>query len=223
MATIFDVADYFRWCVDYGGGDNITQLKLQKLCYYAQAWHLAFTGKPLFEEEFEAWPHGPVSRALRAKYRKSGWQSIPPGDIHRSFDPARALTDDESNTLQIVWNKYGGFTATRLEELTHQEYPWRAARGALPSLARSRSIILREHMAQFYGGSMPSQGVMTVNAQGDVFRMSKKQRQEMRDRLKAQHQDVGADDEYFAVLLSEYKELESLRGRAVSVSDAPDS
>ena len=40
-------------------------MKLYKLCYFSQGWHLAWTGKPLFSDEFEGWRHGPVSQKLR--------------------------------------------------------------------------------------------------------------------------------------------------------------
>jgi len=47
MATVFDVTKYIL----YKCGEMSTW-KLQKLCFYSQAWHLAWTGNPIFEEEF---------------------------------------------------------------------------------------------------------------------------------------------------------------------------
>ena len=60
MLTAAQVADYFLSLVDEDAGDSMTNLRLQKLLFYAQAWHLALTNRPLFEEDFEAWVHGPV-------------------------------------------------------------------------------------------------------------------------------------------------------------------
>ena len=65
--TISDIADYFI-TKNHEYGDYITNLKLQKLVYYAQAWYLAFLDKPLFDEDFEAWVHGPVNRDLYDRY-----------------------------------------------------------------------------------------------------------------------------------------------------------
>ena len=59
MATVFDVAFYI---LDKLG--DMSTMKLQKLCYYAQAWSLAWDGFPLFDEEFQAWANGPVCREL---------------------------------------------------------------------------------------------------------------------------------------------------------------
>ena len=65
-----DVAEYFLALANETGG-TITNLKLQKLVYYAQAWHLANFDKPLFDAKFEAWVHGPVIPGLYEEYRVS--------------------------------------------------------------------------------------------------------------------------------------------------------
>ena len=57
-------------------GDYLTNLKLQKLVYYAQAWYLALTDEPLFDGEFEAWVHGPVNYHLYKKYQHHEWRPI---------------------------------------------------------------------------------------------------------------------------------------------------
>ncbi|QJC52764.1 DUF4065 domain-containing protein [Paenibacillus albicereus] len=127
MATIFDVAKYFRWRVDYEAGDTMTNLKLQKLCYYAQAWNLVFNKKPMFQEPLMAWDHGPANYDLYKHYRSQldqGWDSIEPGDIKESFSPNEVFSFEELETLQEVWDTYGDLGAKRLEILTHQEDPW---------------------------------------------------------------------------------------------------
>ena len=44
---------------------ELTVLKVQKLLYYCQAWHMAFyDGRRLFDGPFEAWVHGPVNRTI---------------------------------------------------------------------------------------------------------------------------------------------------------------
>lgn len=124
MMTIFDVADYFRSRVDYEAGDNITPLKLQKLCYYAQAWHATWNqGERLFEEHFEHWEHGPANHALYAKYRDYKWQPIDPSDL-AECNPVETFTLQQVESLEEVWEAYGDYTAKRLENLTHQEDPW---------------------------------------------------------------------------------------------------
>lgn len=142
VATIFDVANYFRWRVDYEAGDNITPLKLQKLCYYAQAYHLAFTGEPLFEEEFEAWDHGPANYALWHEYKEKKWNPIPPDDaLWNTFFPAEVFECDELDTLNEVWDAFGDYGAKYLENLTHQEDPWKNA---------GRNTVIEKSVMQAY-------------------------------------------------------------------------
>ena len=69
--TAFDVANYFLSIPEY---EDLTNLKLQKLVYYAQGIHLAIYGKPLFNEAIKAWEHGPVVPEL---YRKNNSITIP--------------------------------------------------------------------------------------------------------------------------------------------------
>lgn len=72
MLDVYIVAKYFL------SKSRMTHKKLQKLCYYAQAWHCAFyKNKPLFENRIEAWVHGPVSPELYYRYYNYGWNEIP--------------------------------------------------------------------------------------------------------------------------------------------------
>lgn len=51
MANVYDVADFFIDVCNNSTDDQITNLKLNKLLYYAQGCHLARTGEPLFDEK----------------------------------------------------------------------------------------------------------------------------------------------------------------------------
>ena len=54
------VANSFLDIAEAGNVNDISPMKLQKLVYYAHAWHLAFLGQPLIREEVQAWKFGPV-------------------------------------------------------------------------------------------------------------------------------------------------------------------
>ena len=58
--SCYDVAQYFLAKADEDAGDLMSNLKLQKLVYYAQGFALVLLEKPLFPERIEAWIHGPV-------------------------------------------------------------------------------------------------------------------------------------------------------------------
>ena len=141
------IADWFLAAIDREAGDTISHLKLQKLMYYAQAWSLALNHKCLFDEDFEAWTHGPVLPTLWQRFKEFDWNSIPPEAIISNTD---GLTEEDEELLSDILNSYGDLSAKHLEELTHSETPWRNARGNLPIEARSTHIIDKERMQEYY-------------------------------------------------------------------------
>jgi uncharacterized phage-associated protein len=135
-----DVAEFFVQQVDQESGDNITNLKLQKLLYYAQGFHLAMRhGDPLFSESISAWKHGPVVRSVYLRYKHLGWQPI---GRSSDFDADRFLPEVQE-ILRAVYETYGQFTATKLESMTHEEPPWRKT--------RPQSVITRDAMGKYFG------------------------------------------------------------------------
>ncbi|MBF0035773.1 SocA family protein [Citrobacter freundii] len=119
MLTCFDVADYFL-SKGEENGDLISNLKLQKLAYYAQGFSLVLLGKTLFDEPIEAWMHGPVVPDLYHKYKEYGNQGLPvPGRV--DFE---RFSDDERDLLDEVFNVYGQFSAWKLRNMSHEESPW---------------------------------------------------------------------------------------------------
>lgn len=125
-------------------GDVLTNLKLQKLIYYAQAWHLAIKDAPLFEEDFEAWVHGPVLRSQYFRFRDFTWKPITT-DVARPTVPGAIATH-----LDQVVDVFGCETAVALELMTHREGPWIDARGGVPMDSPSNAIITKSAMKEFY-------------------------------------------------------------------------
>jgi len=54
MISVDEVAKYFLSLTDEEAGDFFSNLKLQKLVYYAQGFHLALFDRPLFADNIEA-------------------------------------------------------------------------------------------------------------------------------------------------------------------------
>jgi uncharacterized phage-associated protein len=134
MMTINQAADYIILRLDEGG-EALNNLKLQKLLYYVQAWHLAFYQTNLFPERFQAWIHGPVSRVVYNRFSayKSLYSEMTYSDIAPGFDPD---TIDKKVRLHIdsVLEAYAPFSGSELEDMTHNEEPWIVARqGYKPS------------------------------------------------------------------------------------------
>jgi uncharacterized phage-associated protein len=123
MLTCFNIAKYFLVKTDEDCGDLISNLKLQKLVYYAQGFHLALFDKPLFEEKIEAWAHGPVIPALYREYKQFGSKAIPiPDDLDLSI-----YDQQTKDLLDEVYAVFGQFSAWKLRNMTHKEPTWKDA------------------------------------------------------------------------------------------------
>ncbi|GAA3842792.1 hypothetical protein GCM10022243_06560 [Saccharothrix violaceirubra] len=119
-------------------------MKLQKLLYYAQGWHLATEHTPLFEARIEAWKRGPV--VPEVYYRHEGRSEV--CSWHEG-DPSR-LAARERDVVASVVERYGHFSRHELSEMAHGEEPWRDARGDLPESEPSSAEVSREVMARYF-------------------------------------------------------------------------
>lgn len=98
----------------------MTNLKLQKMLYYEQGFHLAAFGTPLFDERIEAWMYGPVVPVVYELFCDKGACGIEP-----FADEVFDLTEDEAALFNNVFDVYNQFSATKLLEMTHDEPPWK--------------------------------------------------------------------------------------------------
>jgi uncharacterized phage-associated protein len=121
MYKALDIAKYFIKLASPEQEDWITNLKLQKLLYYAQGFHLALYGKPLFSEQIEAWHYGPVVPEVYHTYKEYKAKPISqPEDFNLD-----EYDQETQELLDEVYEVYGQYTAPALAQFTHQELPWK--------------------------------------------------------------------------------------------------
>ena len=144
MTNVYKVAKYILT-----KKGKMTTIKLQKLCYYSQAWSLVWDGVPLFKEEFRAWPNGPVCVELDKKLNKD---FIVDKNYSKLKNYSLDLTNEQKNTIDAVLKSYGDKDGYYLMQLTHVEKPWRDARGNLDIAATCNNIIPKKEMQVYYGG-----------------------------------------------------------------------
>jgi uncharacterized phage-associated protein len=143
VVSCFEVANYFIWWARETGS-FVSNLKLQKLVYYSQAWHLAIHDTPLFEEDFQAWVHGPVIPELYQKYKSFRWQPI-------TVDVIPQLPPTTIEFLEGVRDEYFSCDGYELEQMTHAEDPWHLARGSIAADVVSTAQIDKTWMKEYYG------------------------------------------------------------------------
>jgi uncharacterized phage-associated protein len=141
--TADQVASFFVKIIN-DSGDVITNLKLQKLLYYAQGWHLGLYDKPLFDDQIEAWVHGPVVRTVYNRFKRSG--SMP---INATIQ-IPVLPKKVKDHLLDVLRAYDHLSAFQLEDLTHSEAPWKNARRGIAHDENSNREIPQEVMKSFF-------------------------------------------------------------------------
>lgn len=139
-----EIASYFIWLASQSDVE-IDAYKLQKLMYYAQAWHLAIYGTPIFNADFQAWIHGPVIPDLLEKYQSQfSWEPI----ADKIEQPK--LSEEIREFIEEVADAYFEYDDETLEGMTCSEMPWLEARGNIPRDESCHTIISQESMKQYY-------------------------------------------------------------------------
>ena len=147
-------------------GYSVSPLKLQKLLYYQQAWHMVIFGRgaSLFNETPEAWVNGPVYPGIYREYKgkvpgmcdhlkesdfglrsdENIWDviSVLQGEI--------GLSRQELDLFGNVIDLYASRSQNQLIFTTHMERPWIEARGDLMPFEPSSRQISLDTMHDYY-------------------------------------------------------------------------
>ena len=106
----YNVNQVANWLIEKANnadnGDSITNLKLQKLLYYMQGYYLAVFGKPLFEEDIEAWQYGPVVPKSYDKFSTYG-----KGVLMPTSEGVASFKEEEEELLNEVFEVYNDYSA----------------------------------------------------------------------------------------------------------------
>lgn len=106
------------------GEEFMTNMKLQKMLYYQQGFHLAYFGTQLFEEEIEAWMYGPVVPSVYEEYKNNGKNGI---HLDSEFEFEFENKKEEA-LFNEVFKVYGVYSALGLMNMTHNELPWKSTK-----------------------------------------------------------------------------------------------
>jgi uncharacterized phage-associated protein len=147
MAAASQIAE---WIIRYRAenGAPIDPISLQKMLYYAQAFRLARQGEPLFRERFKAWVHGPVIPQV--------WKRFPSDPSHlimpEENGPKPQVDDSIEEQLRDVVDYFSRRNPFTISEATHNEDPWREARGSRAWYEPSDEPIPTERIKSYYAG-----------------------------------------------------------------------
>jgi len=145
MIDSLNVARYFIIrAYEDGIEAEMTNMKVQKLLYYAQSLHLALYNEPLFAEEIQAWRYGPVCPPAYKFYSEFEAKQLPIPDKESLLQ----LPREKKELLEEIWEYFGGYHAYKLSDMTHLEFPWKKARKGLPPQASSTEPIQLNDMKE---------------------------------------------------------------------------
>lgn len=131
----------------------MSHLKLQKLVYYCDAYSLAYFGKSLITDDFEAWVHGPVCRRLydslkdKSKLYSDVAYASDGIDVDKEFS---ILTSDQQSLISSVLSQLSSWSSFELEVSTHQESPWKNARKGYSEADKCSVVISKDDMREYY-------------------------------------------------------------------------
>ncbi|MFH1620548.1 MAG: type II toxin-antitoxin system antitoxin SocA domain-containing protein [Patescibacteria group bacterium] len=123
-----DAMSIAKWFVDRankefvdedGVSEGLTNLKLQKLLYFAQAVSLSLKDQPLFNDKIEAWKFGPVIPVVYHALKE--FENAPV----KITSATQEISPEVASLLENVWSVYGKFSAHELVNITHNHLPWK--------------------------------------------------------------------------------------------------
>ena len=112
--TIIYVANYKE--------EFISNLKLQKLLYFIQVYHLITIGKPCFEEKTEAWNFGPVVPEAYEEYKIFG--ASPIFLIKEDYNALPKLPKTVAKSIEKVVDLFIDWSPSELTKLSMSQDPW---------------------------------------------------------------------------------------------------
>ena len=147
--------------------EDVTPLALQKLLYYVQGFFYAFNNIFIFEDDCEAWVHGPVYRKVYHKYSDYKYDSI---DGAASFDET-IFSVAEKAVIDGIVDNFSCYSGKVLERFTHSEQPWIETRADLPVYAQSDRVIDKKLIADYFSAVKQKYDMLNPN---DIENYSKK-------------------------------------------------
>ena len=117
-------------------GEIMSNMKLQKLLYYYQGFHLAFFNKPAFDDELHAWQYGPVVPEVYYSFANKGASIINIDDFNENHED---FNDQQKQLLHVILDNYGQLNAITLMNLSHQEFPWKSTK--LPGVISPEKLL----------------------------------------------------------------------------------
>ena len=152
LKPLFSLSEKMLLTISYifNKAEEVTPLALQKMLYYVQGLYMVLNGSVLFEEECEAWAHGPVFRAVYDVFKNFKYNPIDDTRFAMFQNRFHELSDTERHVIDLVVETFGMYSGKTLEQITHGEAPWKDARGNCLPEDHSDEVISKEAIHHYF-------------------------------------------------------------------------
>jgi uncharacterized phage-associated protein len=163
LENLFSVSEKMLRVISYifENLEEVTPLMLQKLLYFIQGVSYALYGKPMFEEDCEAWIHGPVYPEVYDLFRDFKYNPIEDARFALFESTGDELTTEERKVIELVVNTFGLYGGKVLERITHNEDPWKKARRGYTDNIPSKEPLPKESIKAYYVSVDKKYGIAT--------------------------------------------------------------
>jgi len=151
-SSLFCVSDKLLTVISYvfHTMQEVTPLTLQKLLYYIQGFSYALCGHEMFSEDCEAWVHGPVYHKVYDMFRDFRYSPIDDARFSILKEKEATLSDQEKQVIDLVLSTFGMYGGKVLEEITHNEDPWRDARKGYDVMEHGNDIVSKASIKSYF-------------------------------------------------------------------------
>ncbi|MDR1164651.1 MAG: DUF4065 domain-containing protein [Deltaproteobacteria bacterium] len=160
-----------NWFIDMNREPRVdlTRLKVQKLLYFAQGWHLAYFDSPLFEDNIHAWRFGPVVETIYQALKFRGKEEIikayvpgyafEAGNFRMEDAPRLTFASDEIKSfVESFWGQYSGLPPWHLVTSSHMEgSPWHQVTSSPKYDRYTNSLIPSGLIRSYFKSSLPEE------------------------------------------------------------------
>lgn len=144
----YNPTEFARYILAKNG--SISNMKLQKLIFYTEVVFMAVTNKSLFEENYEAWKHGPVLPSVYHEFKKYSLLRSNIPYTRESKDTELNLSSEYVELIDKVIEVFGKHNEDALRNSSHNEQPYKVARRGVPEDASSNAIMEKTQLKKFY-------------------------------------------------------------------------
>lgn len=124
---------------------EVSELKIQKLLYFSEAWNQFFTNKELFKENIEAWSSGPVVPSVFYSLKEFNSK-----DSLEELTEGQELKKDVIELLEDVYETYANISDEALTQYVQRELPWIEARIGFEIEERCHNVIPKNKIKNYF-------------------------------------------------------------------------